>query len=336
MKIITGKLGFEDVLVMPRPTELKSRSEVNLDVSYITKHSRTRFSGIPVCVANMDTIGQIGIAKALFKHKIWVALHKFIDTNNLYNFLKEPESAYCFTTIGSSNYEQEIEKLKFIYRGEGSTPKICIDAANAYMYSFLDVIKRIRENFTNSIILAGNVCTPEGVENIIKAGADIAKCGIANGSFCDTKNKAGVGYKQFSVAMECGQAANELNALCCSDGGCKNPADICKALGAGSHMVMTGTLFGGAIESEGEWIKDENGNKKAIKFYGMSSISANKKYFGGLKSYRASEGKEGFIEARGSVEDIALDIKGSLASCCTYTNTKNLENLYKNCVFTTS
>lgn len=336
MKIINGKLSFEDVLIAPRPSELSSRSEVNLEVSYICKHSRSRFSGVPVCVANMDTIGQIGVAKSLYKHKIWVALHKFIETNDIYNFLREPESEYCFVTIGSSNFEKEIEKLKFVFENFKTPPKICIDAANAYMYSFLDVVKKVRDIFPTSILMAGNVCTPEGVENIIKAGADIAKSGIANGGFCDTKNKAGVGYKQFSVALECGQAANELNALCCSDGGCKMPADICKALGAGSHLVMAGSIFGGCEESEGEWQYDEKGNKKAIKFYGMSSESANKKYFGGLKKYRASEGKEGFVPFKGSIEDVAIDIKGSLASCCTYTNTKNLENLYKNCFFTTS
>lgn len=335
MKIISGKLDFGDVLISPKPSELKSRSEVNLEVSYICKHSKSRFSGVPVCVANMDTIGQIGVAKCLFKHKMWVALHKFIETGELYNFLREPESEYCFVTIGSKDFEKEIEKLKFIFQNFKTPPKICIDAANAYMYDFLDVVKRVRAEFQNAILMAGNVCTPEGVENIIKAGADIAKCGIANGGFCDTKNKAGVGYKQFSVASECGQAANELNALCCSDGGCKMPADICKAIGAGSHLVMAGSIFGGCEESEGEWQYDQNGNKKAIKFYGMSSESANKKYFGGLKQYRASEGKEGFVPYKGSIEDVARDIKGSLASCCTYTNTKNLENLHKNCTFTT-
>jgi len=336
MKIISGKLGFEDVYITPRPSELSSREEVNLQVSYICKHSRSRFSGVPVCVANMDSTGQIGIAKALHSEKIWVALHKFIDRSELYNFLREPESEYCFVTIGSSKFEEEIERLKFIFETFKTPPKICIDAANAYMYKFLDVVKIVRDIFPPAIIMAGNVCTPEGVENIIKAGADIAKCGIANGGFCDTKNKAGVGYKQFSVALECGQAANELNALCCSDGGCKMPADICKALGAGSHLVMAGSIFGGCEESEGDWHFDENGNKKSIKFYGMSSESANKKYFGGLKKYRTSEGKEGFVPYKGSIKYVAQDIKGSLASCCTYTNTKNLENLHKNCNFTTS
>ena len=319
------KLDFDDVLIRPKPSELKSRAEVNLEVSYITKHSKKRFSGIPVCAANMDTVGQISIARILGKEKFWTALHKFITFYELKEFLTEEASNYSFVSMGISDID--IEKTKSL------NPKnICIDAANAYMYHFLDVVKKVRENHSEAIIMAGNVCTPEGVENIIKAGADIAKCGIANGNFCATKNMTGIGYKQLSVALECGQAANELNALCCSDGGCKEVGDICKALGAGSHLVMSGFLFS-AVEEANLETREENGIKEHL-IYGMSSKEANDKYFGGLKDYRASEGKEIWIQSRGSISNIIKDIKGGLASCCTYTNTKNLENLYKNCTFT--
>lgn len=318
---------FDDVLITPSPTELTSRSEVNLEVSYICKHSKARFAGVPVCVANMDSIATITMAKALYKHKIWVALHKFIKQEELEAFLDKEESKYSFVSMGISEEEMtRINKFRHL-------KAIAIDAANGYMNSFLDVIKRIRESFPSSIICAGNVCTPEGVENIIKAGADISKVGISNGNFCETKNKTGIGYKQFSVALECGQAANELNALCMSDGGCKSPADICKALGAGSHLVMSGSLFAGYNECDtAEW--DNTVSPPKMKMYGMSSKTANDKYFGGLQNYRTSEGREGWVEYKGSVNELAQDIKGSLASCCTYTNTRNLENLYKHCKFT--
>lgn len=330
MKIINDKkLHFKDVLIKPKATELSTRSDVNLIVKYVTKHSNKVFSGVPVCVANMDTVGTIAMAKSLYEHKMWVALHKFIDVQDLIRFLGTEESKYSFITIGSS--KEDYGKLLYIDKIVHRPINICMDVANGYMYSFLDHIKMVRDNFPSSIIMAGNVCTPEGVENIIKAGADIAKCGIANGSFCDTKNKAGVGYPQLSVAMECGQAANELNAMCCSDGGIKTPADICKAMAAGSHLVMCGTMFGGHTECNAEVI--EIHNRKYLKMYGMSSKTANEKYFGGLKSYRASEGTEGMIEYKGDVHDTCVDIKGSLASCCTYTNTVNLENLYKHTEF---
>jgi GMP reductase len=192
--------------------------------------------------------------------------------------------------------------------------------------------KEIREKYPDVIILAGNVVTKEGVSSIINAGADIVKGGIANGGFCETKLKAGVGYKQFSMIRECSPLANEMGALFCSDGGCKTPADICKALGGGSNFVMVGSLFAGYDQCDSEWTTVD-GQKKML-MYGMSSKIANDKYCGGLQSYRTSEGREGWVDYKGDVKELATDIKGSVASCCTYTDTKNLQDLRKNCVFT--
>jgi len=317
------KLDFDDVYIKPIPTELSSRSEVNLNISYITKHSKKNITGLPVLVANMDKIATVRMANVLYKYGIGVCIHKHCDQDLLIDFLESPESQYSFITHGIKDDINTLKQLK--------PEKICLDVANGYMYSFLDYVKNVRAIFPDSIIMAGNVCTPEGVENIIKAGADIVKCGIAQGGKCDTKNKAGVGYKQLSVAMECGQAANELNALCCSDGGTKSPGDICKALGAGSHFVMCGSMFFGYEENDTEWEETKNG--KRMLSYGMSSKTANDKFYGGLKNYRTSEGKEEYVNYKGSVKDLAQDIRGGMASACTYTNTKNLENLKKNTVF---
>ncbi len=325
------KLDFSDVLIKPKPTELRSRNEVNLDVSYLCKHANRAITGFPVIVANMSCVGTIPMAKALYPYKFFVALHKFVDEDNLTDFFNMPESQNSFYTIGLND---DLEKLDRIIKKSVYLNKINLDVANGYMYSFLDFVKKIRNKYPDFILMAGNVATPEGVENIIKAGADIAKCGIGNGGHCETRTKAGVGYKQFSVSVECGQAANELNALSCSDGGCKSPSDICKALASGSHFVMAGGMFAGTDECESEW-KEENGVKKMLMF-GMSSRVANEKYCGGLKSYRAAEGKESWVHHKGSVCEIAVDIRGGVASCCTYTNTKNLENLKKNASFTIS
>jgi len=316
---------FDDVYIVPVPSELSSRSQVNLNVAYICKHSKQMFYGCPIVISNMDSTGQINIAKVAHNENVWTALHKFYTDDKIVEFTTDDYMNKCFISIGISDTEfHRIKRLK----QRCNIHAICIDAANAYMYSFLDMIKRVRNLLPNTIIMAGNVCTPEGVENIIKAGADIAKCGIANGSFCQTKNKTGVNIPQFSVAKNCGQAANELNALCCSDGGCREPQDICKGLGAGAHLIMIGSMVSGVSEAiESEWVDGK------MRMYGMSSTHANNKYFGGLKSYRTSEGREEFIDSKGSILDIIADIKGGLASCCTYTNTKNVENLHKNCSF---
>lgn len=322
------KLDFDDVLILPKATELSSRSEVNLEVSYICLYSRREISGVPVIAANLDTVGSTRMARSLFGSGLFVCLHKYIPIEELVTFLQTGESSKSFFTIGTNT--TDLDRLKSA-ASKCTVDKICIDVANGYMYSFLDKIKIVRDMFPNSIIMAGNVCTPEGVENIIKAGADIVKCGIGSGGLCDTRNKAGVGCKQLSVAIECGQAAQEMKALCCSDGGCKTVADICKALAAGSHFVMCGSLFCGYEECNIEW--EDVGSGIIGKVYGMSSKTANDKYNDGLKEYRTSEGKEKVIEYKGSINSLIQDIKGGLASCCTYTNTRNLKNLYKNSTF---
>lgn len=332
---IQRKLHFDDVMIVPQPSELASRSEVNLYVSYLTKHSRQLFDGLPIILANMDTVGQMPVAMKAWESSVWTALHKFYDVVQLVHYLKDPRSNKSMVSAGIR--PDDLTKLCSLQAAlkldNIKLPGICIDAANAYTYSFLDFVKSVRRVFPDTIIMAGNVCTPEGVENVVKAGADIVKCGIAQGNMCETRTKTGIGYPQLSVAIECGQAANELNALACSDGGCKTPGDICKALGAGSHMVMLGSMFGGIEEAEeSEWRTSSDNNREML-MYGMSSKTANEKHFGGLKDYRTSEGREEWIPCKGSVEDIVQDIKGGLASCCTYTNTRNLENLKKNCEF---
>jgi GMP reductase len=321
------KLDFDDVLIKPIPSELESRSQVNLNVSYIGKHSNRIISGFPVIVSNLDSTGTIEMAEALYHHKTYVSLHKYIEFDKLLNWFNKIESKYTFYTVGIS--DNDFNKLIELSNLTTKLNNISIDTPNGYMYKFLDRIKIVRDRFPNCNIMAGNVITPEGVENIIKAGADIAKCGIASGGLCNTKNKAGVGSKQLSVAIECGQTANELNALACSDGGVKTSADICKALASGSHFLMAGSIFCGYKECSNK--PDENGQ---CTIYGMSSKIANDKYNGGLKNYRADEGKVKKIPYKNdSVITLIEDIKGSLASCCTYTNTKNLENLKKNVTF---
>lgn len=357
------KFHFHEVQIVPQPTEISSRSQVNLKVRYVTKHSKRSIYGIPVFVSNFDTTGTLKMAQAICED-FFVAFSKYISTEDIEIYYRSQRGHNAFITVG--NGEDDFDRIKMIsrniYFSQDKNLNIMLDVANGYMYSFLDVVKKYREHFPYSIIAAGNVCTPEGVENIIKAGADIVKCGIANGAVCDTKNKAGVGYPQFSVAQECGQSANELEALCISDGGVKTPSDICKALAAGSHFVMAGSLFAGYDECDGEWEtetvlgnqmcesdkkKYPNGypgpfpqpihtgyiKKKRLRFYGMSSKVANDKYNGGLKEYRASEGREIWVDYKGPVSQLLQDIKGSLASCCSYSNTSHLENLKKNARF---
>ena len=118
-----------------------------------------------------------------------------------------------------------------------------------------------------------------------------------------------------------------------SDGGAVYPGDLAKAFGANSSFVMLGSMLAGHYESPGDLITDETSGEMYKEYYGMSSKKANEKYAGGLKSYRAAEGKVVHIPIKGHLEEAILDIEGGIRSACTYVNASNLEEFAQKCIF---
>ena len=206
---------------------------------------------------------------------------------------------------------------------------LMIDVANGYQESFVEHVKRMREKFPNTILACGNVVTPEMTQELILNGADIVKIGIGSGSVCHTRIKTGVGYPQLSAIMECMDAAHGLGGHICSDGGCKTPADVAKAFAAGADFAMIGGMLSSTEECSGDWIYDKKGNKLSLKFYGMSSKEAMKKYNGGIADYKATEGKCVTVPYKGKVDGVIKEILGGLRSACSYVGTGKLKDLSK-------
>ena len=182
--------------------------------------------------------------------------------------------------------------------------------------------------FDDSIIIAGNVCTPEATEQIILAGADIVKIGIGPGSVCTTRKMTGVGYPQLSATIECADAAHGLGGHIITDGGCTVPGDLAKSFGAGADFVMLGGMLAGHDECLGDTEDLEEG-PSVMKFYGMSSEEAQKEYYGDKANYRASEGKVVYVRYKGPVKKTIEEILGGLRSACTYAGAKTLKDLPK-------
>ena len=308
MRIVDDvKLDFSDVLIRPKRSTLESRKNAKLERTFRFKHSKQSWTGVPIIAANMDHTGTWPMNKALVKHGMLTAICKFLHYIPLKNAIK---------TIGLDYNLDEIEyDLKWI----------CLDVANGYTERFMDFVKTIRQHEAtkNSIIIAGNVCTPEATEEIILAGADIVKIGIGPGSVCTTRKITGVGFPQLSATIECADAAHGLGGHIITDGGCQVPGDIAKSFGAGADFVMLGGMFAGHDECEGEI---ENGK---MSFYGMSSEDAQLKHYGKKESHRASEGKKVYIDHKGSVRTTVEEILGGLRSACTYAGAKTLKDLPK-------
>ena len=326
------KLGFKDVLIRPKRSTLRSRSQVNLERNFTFLHSQRAWTGTPVIAANMDTVGTFELAKVLADFGLLTAIHKHYTLQEWKNFLnQQDDSIYQRVMASTGTAEADFSHLKNIFSQHPKLEFLCIDVANGYAESFVDFVKLCRESFPDKTIVAGNVVTGEMVEELILSGADIVKVGIGPGSVCTTRIKTGVGYPQLSAVIECADAAHGLGGRIISDGGCVSPGDVAKAFGGGADFVMLGGMLAGHDESGGQLI--ERDGQQFKQFYGMSSETAMEQHAGGVAEYRASEGKTVEVPYRGTVAATVKDILGGVRSSCTYVGASALKQLTKRTTF---
>ncbi len=320
------KLDFDDVLIRPKRSKAPSRKAVELIRTFKCLHGGS-FTCLPIIAANMNTIGTFEMARAFTKHQALVCLHKFYGTVALNEFWIS--TVYegrlnVFYTLGVRG--GDFGALKDFTR-YWTPAMICLDAANGYSMYFVERLQRIRVAYPNSIIMAGNVVTPEMVQELLLMGADIVKIGIGSGSACTTRIETGVGYPQLSAIIECADAAHGLGGLICADGGCRTPGDVAKAFAGGADLVMLGGMLAGCDECDGEWIENK------FEFYGMSSEKAQEKFYGGVPSYATAEGKCVHVQKKGPAENVLKRITGGLRSACAYTGAARLKDLTKCATF---
>jgi GMP reductase len=315
------KLDFKDVLIRPKRSTLSSRKEVDLVRSYKFKHSGTQWTGVPIMASNMDGVGTIDMAKALYKHQLFTCLVKNYDEADLFDLAGKFGGKYFAVSTGTS--DKDFLKLRQIINSYPEIHFICIDVANGYSEHFGEFVSKVRTTYPHATIIAGNVVTADMTQELILRGADIVKVGIGPGSVCTTRIQTGVGYPQLSAIIECADAAHGLNAHIIADGGCTCPGDVAKAFGAGADFVMLGGMLAGHDEGGGE-IKDGK-----VTFYGMSSDTAMNKHYGGVANYRSSEGRTVEVKYKGPVENTVLDLLGGLRSACTYVGASTLKQLSK-------
>jgi len=339
------KLDYSDVLIRPKRSTLKSRSQVKLARKFEFRNSKKEYEGIPIMAANMDGVGTIEMADTLAQQSIFTCLVKTYSVevlaeffNNDYPDRRRQENVAM--SIGTS--DADFLKLVNVVASVGGNLKfVCMDIANGYSDHFAARVRKVRDQFPHLVIIAGNVVTGEMTEELILSGADIVKVGIGPGSVCTTRIQTGVGYPQLSAVIECADAAHGLGGHIIADGGCTCPGDVAKAFAGGADFVMLGGMLAGHNEGGGEVITKEyhtqeigvTETKQFIQFYGMSSDAANTKHFGGLKDYRSSEGREVLVPYRGAVEATVQDLLGGIRSTCTYAGAMKLKQLSKCATF---
>ena len=346
--VMEPQLDFRDVLIEPHCSDLSSRSQVSLQRKFVFKNGAS-WQGVPVVAANMDTTGTFNVCRTLRKNKMLTAMNKFYTAEDYVNeptFKKNKahNHMYMVSSGGNDTYsdpdmymvssgigETDFKNLKDVLQETGCG-MICIDVANGYMKALLDFCKKVRAEYPDKIIVAGNVATKERVQElIVHGGVDIVKVGIGPGSACTTRVKTGVGVPQLSAVLECAEAAHRAGGFVMADGGITCPGDLAKAFGAGADFVMMGGQFAGHDENPGNVI-EENG-KKYKEFYGMSSEHAMNKHYGGMQKYRSSEGRYLRIPYKGGLQNTVDDFLGGLRSTCSYVGATTIEELPKKTTF---
>jgi IMP dehydrogenase len=215
---------------------------------------------------------------------------------------------------------------------ESGVDIIVIDTAHGHSKGVIDQVQAVRKAYPDLNIVAGNVATGEATKALIEAGANIVKVGIGPGSICTTRVVAGVGVPQITAVHECAVAAAEYNVPVIADGGIKYSGDIVKAIAAGAHAVMLGSMFAGVAESPGE---TEIFQGRQFKVYrGMGSVGAMKagskdRYFQESTEVKklVPEGIEGRVAYKGSLADTIHQLVGGLRAGMGYCGTASIDAL---------
>lgn len=213
---------------------------------------------------------------------------------------------------------------------------IVLDTAHGHSKGVLDKVREVREKYPTLNIIAGNVATAEATRELIEAGANIVKVGIGPGSICTTRVVAGVGVPQLTAVYDCATEARKYGVPVIADGGIKYSGDIVKALAAGAHVVMLGSIFAGVAESPGE---TEIYQGRQFKVYrGMGSVGAMEKgskdrYFQEGNKKLVPEGIEGRVPFKGPLADTVHQLVGGLRAGMGYCGAADLIFLRENAQF---
>ncbi|MBI1387496.1 MAG: IMP dehydrogenase [bacterium] len=217
---------------------------------------------------------------------------------------------------------------------------LVIDTAHGYTKRVGDAVVRVKKEYPNAVVVAGNVATSDGAKFLCDKGVDAVKVGMGPGSICTTRVISGAGVPQISAVFDCANAMDGYDAKLIADGGVKYSGDIVKALGAGADSVMIGSLFAGAEESPGETII--YGGRTFKVYRGMGSVSAMKE--GSKDRYGQGEvmeeqklvpeGIEGRVPYKGNLSGIVFQLVGGLRAGMGYCGSRTIPDLHKEARFT--
>ena len=320
-QIRTG-LTFDDVLIVPRRSSIRSRQ----DVSVCTRLTRHIELGIPVVAANMDTVCEHEMAAAMARLGGIGIVHRFMPIEAQADQINMVKEAGADLVVGAAvgTDRDMLDRAKALV--VAGVDALVLDIAHGHSDHAIDGVRALKDNFVDVDVVAGNVATLEGAADLADAGADGVKVGVGPGGVCTTRTVAGVGVPQLTAIAD----VAPIGVPVIADGGIRTSGDIAKALAAGASTVMVGSMLAGTKESPGEVEQGPKGLQKRIR--GMASFEAvqaradrsgedlDEEYL----SYRAPEGVEGTVPYKGEVSKLVHQLMAGLRSAMSYTDARTL------------
>ncbi len=309
-------LTFDDVLITPSKSDVKSRRDPSLN-SQLTKKQTI---STPIISANMDTVTEGEMALAMNKLGGAGILHRFVSIEQQVEFVQQlkTQGAKVISASIGVNGDYKERALALIKAG---TNVITIDIAHGHSTSMMDVMKWLKDTSPTTEIIAGNMAMPEAARDLIEAGADAIKVGIGPGSMCTTRIITGCGVPQLTAIALCAEVAESYGVPVIADGGIRTSGDIVKAFAAGASTVMLGSMLSGTIETPG---LIQNGRKQ---YRGMASKDAQVSWRGGVPEGMAPEGESTFVNVKGHVKDVILELSGGIRSGMSYVNATTISEI---------
>jgi IMP dehydrogenase len=319
-------LTYNDTLLKPQYSDIRSRSEINIGNNLAGKYFPT-----PIISAPMDTVTEANMAKSMYGCGGLGIIHRYNTIPEQVKIVKDvlkkkrtTKGACVGAAVGVTGdyYERAQELIK------NGVEIICLDIAHAHHILTKEALFSLKRDFDNVHFMVGNVATPIAFSDLSNWGADSIKVGIGGGSICSTRIKTGHGVPGLQAVADCSKAKKDNRTLLIADGGIKTSGDIVKALAAGADFVMLGSLLAGTDESPGKLYDSENGKVKI--YQGMASSEAQMKWKGTVSS---REGISTTIPYKGTVENIMEDLTIGIRSGFSYTGARNIKELWEKSQF---
>lgn len=327
-------LSFDDVLIVPKYSEVISRADPDISSELTMQDNRKEYTlKVPVLSAPMYHISGDRMSSALDEIGALCVIHRFCTIKEQCEFVDKSIAKIKAAAIGMSGdyYERACELVKH------GVNILCIEVAQAHHILARKAIERIKSNFPDIMLICGNVSTYDGTYYLAESGSDLIKIGTGSGNNCDTNLVTSCGMPQLSAIIESSRAKRdyehktEKGVGLISDGGIKTPGNAGVALGLGCSAIMAGFLLAATEETPTDIISSPERPFQLYKKYaGSASYEIKKKFGQNKKKVDIAEGSEILVPFRGSVKNIVEEFAAGLRTVLSYNGSHNLDEFRKN------